>query len=74
MAIRVFLTDGSKFEVKLVDRNEGNTLANLLRKRDQDWVELDHLPASWIRVSSIVRIESDSGLSESAGGPRGSRG
>ena len=74
MAIRVLLADGSKFDVKLVDRNEGNTLANLLRRRGDDWVELDHRPASWIRVSSIVRIESDTGLSESAGGPRGSRG
>ena len=73
MAIRVFLTDGNKFDVKLADENEGNTLSNLLRKRAEDWVELDRQPPSWIRVSSIVRIESDTGLSESAGGARGSR-
>jgi hypothetical protein len=70
MAIRVYLTDGQKFDVKLLGGNEGNTVSNLLRRRGEDWVELDHSPPSWIRVSSIARIESDAGLSESAGGPR----
>jgi hypothetical protein len=74
MAIRVFLTDGQTFNVKLLGDNEGNTVSNLLRRRGDDWVELDRSPPSWIRVSAIARIESDTGLSESAGGPRAARG
>ena len=42
MAIRVFHADGSTFDVKLADENEGNTLSNLLRKRAEDWVESTH--------------------------------
>jgi hypothetical protein len=74
MAIRVYLTDGKMFTVKLIGDNEGNTMSNLLRRRAEDWIEIDHTPASWIRVSSIARIESDAGLSESAGGLRTSGG
>src|SRR4051794_9052341 len=61
MAIRVYLTDGQKFTVKLIGDNEGNTMSNLLRRRAEDWIEIDHTPPSWIRVSSIARIESDTG-------------